>query len=118
VSLRDAHGVQRASSDLRERSGQLSALAEMLTAAAHSNGGQVALVYGEAGIGKTALLRRFCLDASGSARVLWGKCDELFTPRPLGPLLDIAEDAGADLAEVLRRRVRLTMWPRRWRTCS
>jgi DNA-binding CsgD family transcriptional regulator/tetratricopeptide (TPR) repeat protein len=75
----------------------------MLTAAAHSNGGQVALVYGEAGIGKTALLRRFCLDASGSARVLWGKCDELFTPRPLGPLLDIAEDAGADLAEVLRR---------------
>jgi DNA-binding CsgD family transcriptional regulator/tetratricopeptide (TPR) repeat protein len=75
----------------------------MLTATAHTNGGQLALVYGEAGIGKTALLRRFCLDASGSARVLWGKCDQLFTPRPLGPLLDIAQDVGAGVAEVLRR---------------
>ena len=51
------------------------------------------LVSGEAGIGKSALLGRFC-DGLGtlprSARTLWAACDPLFTPRPLGPLLDIA----------------------------
>ena len=50
----------------------------------------VVLVHGEAGIGKTALLRRFCAEAGESVRVLWATCDPLFTPRPLGPLLDIA----------------------------
>src|SRR5439155_1741128 len=30
-------------------------------------------------------------------RVLWGGCDALFTPRPLGPFLDIAEEAGGEL---------------------
>jgi DNA-binding CsgD family transcriptional regulator len=104
VDRRDAHGVEVGSTKLYERADQLNALAEMLTATTQSGAGQVALVYGEAGIGKTALLRRFCKDASGSARVLWGKCDELFTPRPLGPLFDIAEDAGAGVVEVLRRQ--------------
>jgi predicted ATPase len=102
VDLRDAREVQLASPGLREREGQLNALADMLAAVTQSGAGQLALVYGEAGIGKTALLRSFCRDASGSARVLWGKCDQLFTPRPLGPLVDIAKDAGAGLAEVLR----------------
>jgi DNA-binding CsgD family transcriptional regulator len=87
---------------LRERSTQLSALGDMLASTAQSGRGRVALVYGEAGIGKTALLRRFAAEASGSARVLWGKCDELFTPRPLGPLTQIAEATGGQLAEVLQ----------------
>jgi len=87
--------------ELHERSGQLGALADMLTMAAQSGRGQLALVYGEAGIGKTALLRRFAEDASGSAGLLWGKCDELFTPRPLGPLFDIAGASGK-LAELLQ----------------
>lgn len=89
--------------ELRERSGQLSGLVEMLAEASQSGRGQLALVYGEAGIGKTALLRRFCKGASGSARVLWGTCEELFTPRPLGPLFDIAAGAGGELAKVLDR---------------
>jgi hypothetical protein len=33
-----------------------------------------------------------------SARVLWGACDALYTPRPLGPLLDIAQEEGGELA--------------------
>ena len=47
--------------------------------------GKLALVAGEAGIGKTSLVRGFAERAS--VRTLWGGCDELFTPRPLGPLL-------------------------------
>ncbi len=86
---------------LRERSEQSSALAEMLAEVGSSGEGRLALVCGEAGIGKTALLRRFCEDAAGSAHVLWGKCDELYTPRPLGPLFEIAGRSGP-LAELLQ----------------
>ena len=52
------------------------------------------LVGGEAGIGKSALVRRFCEDAARSARVLVGGCDPMQTPRPLGPLLDMAPGLG------------------------
>src|SRR5262249_23943102 len=45
----------------------------------------------------TALLRQFCDGAP--ARVLWGGCDALHTPTPLGPLLDVARTTGGDLAE-------------------
>ena len=48
---------------------------------------------GEAGVGKTLLLRRFC--APRAARVLWGDCDALFTRSPLGPLTDIAATPAA-----------------------
>jgi DNA-binding CsgD family transcriptional regulator len=89
---------------LHERSGSLEALRRMLATVAESNNGQLALVYGEAGIGKTALLRRFCEEASGSTRVLWGKCDELFTPRPLGPFFDLVGAVGEGLAGLLREK--------------
>ena len=59
------------------------------------------LVSGEAGIGKTSLVRRFCDRVDASARVLWGACDVLFTPRPLGPFVDIAELVGGDLTDVI-----------------
>jgi DNA-binding CsgD family transcriptional regulator len=62
------------------------------------------LVSGEAGIGKTSLVRRFCDQAEDSVRVMWGACDALFTPRPLGPLVDIADGTGGDLAEVVQTR--------------
>jgi DNA-binding CsgD family transcriptional regulator/tetratricopeptide (TPR) repeat protein len=86
---------------LFERSNELGALADMLATVADSGQGRLALVYGEAGIGKTALIRQFCEDASGSTNVLWGKCDELFTPRPLGPIFDIAGAVQGELAETL-----------------
>jgi predicted ATPase len=47
--------------------------------------GRFVIVAGEAGVGKSAVVREFCAEARGSARVLWGGCDALFTPRPLGP---------------------------------
>lgn len=57
---------------------------------------------GEAGVGKTALVRRFCDDAQAAARVLTGACDPLSTPRPLGPLLDIDAALGGELGPLLR----------------
>jgi DNA-binding CsgD family transcriptional regulator/tetratricopeptide (TPR) repeat protein len=89
------------SSDLLERDRELSVLGETLDAVRSSSRGRLLLVGGEAGVGKTALLRRFCDSRPGGARVLWGACDALFTPRPLGPFLDIAESTGGELAEVV-----------------
>ncbi|MDX6571119.1 MAG: hypothetical protein QOC86_275, partial [Gaiellales bacterium] len=86
-----------------EREEQLATLAGVLAGVMETGRGRMVLVSGEAGIGKTSLVRRFCSDAGNSARVLWGTCDVLFTPRPLGPLLDIAEAEGGDLVEVVER---------------
>jgi DNA-binding CsgD family transcriptional regulator/tetratricopeptide (TPR) repeat protein len=63
--------------------------------------GRLVAISGEAGVGKTALLRRFCDGVASSAQVLWGSCDVLFTPRPLGPLFEIAEATGGELAELV-----------------
>ena len=81
--------------ELLERTGLLDALADALAEAADGRGRMV-LLGGEAGAGKTALVRAFC--GSGlNARVLWGACERLFTPRALGPFLDIADAAGMEL---------------------
>jgi DNA-binding CsgD family transcriptional regulator len=88
---------------LLERTGELAALGRSL-AKARDGQGSLVLVSGEAGIGKTTLLRAFCDAQRGGARVLWGACDPLFTPRPLGPLLDIAEVVGGELAELVQGR--------------
>ena len=66
--------------------------------------GRLILVGGEAGVGKTALVRAFAEDRD----VLWGACDPLHTPRPLGPLLDIGlrESSPAALAAALLDKLR------------
>jgi DNA-binding CsgD family transcriptional regulator/post-segregation antitoxin (ccd killing protein) len=84
--------------ELLERARALTEL-DSLAAVAASGRGRLGLVSGEAGVGKTALVRRFC-DEQRSARVLWGACDALFTPRPLGPFLDIAAAVGGEIARV------------------
>jgi DNA-binding CsgD family transcriptional regulator len=84
--------------ELLERAGALGEL-DSLAAVAASGRGRLALVPGEAGVGKTALVRRFC-DEQRSLRILWGACDALFTPRPLGPFLDIAASSGGQLWRV------------------
>ena len=58
--------------------------------------GRVVLAFGEAGIGKTALLRQFCGEVPRRFTTVWGTCDPLFTPRPLGPLLEPAAELGGE----------------------
>ncbi|HYN19038.1 MAG TPA: AAA family ATPase, partial [Actinomycetes bacterium] len=82
---------------LLERGTYLRSLEGWLAEAMDGHGCLV-LVGGEAGIGKTSLVRAFCDRHDADARVLWGACDALRTPRPLGPLLDIAREAGGELA--------------------
>jgi DNA-binding CsgD family transcriptional regulator/tetratricopeptide (TPR) repeat protein len=81
---------------LLEREGELAALNAALAAVDIDSSGVLALVHGESGVGKTALLDQFCREHS-TTRLLWGACDALFTPRPLGPFLDMAEAVGGEL---------------------
>ena len=67
--------------------------------------GRLVFVVGEAGVGKTALVRRFCSDAT-DMRVLEGACDALFTPRPLAHFADVAAETGGPVAELIARDAR------------
>lgn len=59
--------------------------------------GSVVAVVGEAGIGKSSLLQAFTRPAREEIRVLESGCEALFTPRPLGPLYDVAPELDLDL---------------------
>lgn len=83
---------------LLDRSSPLAALADHARAAERGEG-RLVLVSGEAGVGKSALVEQFQKDLP-EARWCWGACDGLFTPRPLGPLFDLAEQFGGDLQEL------------------
>ena len=76
---------------LLEREDELDLLAGVL-AELGSSGGRVVLVHGEAGIGKSALVREFLALHGDEANVLFGSCDDLLTPQPLGPFWDIARE--------------------------
>ena len=80
---------------LLERAQHVEALAGNLSAVASTSQGMLVLIGGEAGVGKTALVRQFA-DDQRQSRVLFDACDPLFTPHPLGPLLDIAQVVGGD----------------------
>jgi DNA-binding CsgD family transcriptional regulator/tetratricopeptide (TPR) repeat protein len=84
--------------ELLEREPFLDALGDYAADAASGNG-RLVLVSGEAGIGKTSLVDAFRASRP-DIRWLWGACDGGFTPRPLGPLYDIAAAAGGRLRDV------------------
>jgi DNA-binding CsgD family transcriptional regulator/tetratricopeptide (TPR) repeat protein len=98
--IRGAMTVVLRSGDLLERDQELAALQHTLAEVRDRATGRIVLVSGEAGGGKTTLLRAFCRDRD---HVLWGGCEPLFTPRPLGPILDMAEHVGRELEELLQR---------------
>ena len=74
--------------DLLERQAQLGELARLLHEAG-AIAGKVALVSGEPGAGKSALVEAFAREAARTARVLWGHCDALQTSRVLGPVNEL-----------------------------
>jgi DNA-binding CsgD family transcriptional regulator/tetratricopeptide (TPR) repeat protein len=75
---------------------------------ARAGAGRLVLVSGEAGVGKTSLLRRFTEDLP----TLWGFCEPLRTPRPLGPLVDIGDQLGWDVEEALAGTSRAAVFSR------
>jgi DNA-binding CsgD family transcriptional regulator/tetratricopeptide (TPR) repeat protein len=80
---------------LIERGPQLAALSQYLEDT-RDGCGVLALVGGEAGGGKSALVAAFLADVA--VRVVAGSCDGLSTPRPLGPLIEVAAQLEVDAA--------------------
>lgn len=84
--------------ELLEREAELRTLRGALERARRGHGTAI-LIAGEAGIGKTSLLRTFIAEVAASTRIWFGGCDDLITPRPLGVFRDMVHAAsGSDLA--------------------
>jgi len=86
--------------ELLERRSATASLQEAL-AAATRGAGRAVFLSGEAGIGKTSLVRAFVEDVPPGTRVLSGACDDLLTPAPLGAIRDVARRTHGPLATAL-----------------
>ena len=94
--------VLRSCSVLRllEREDELGVLAEAVQDAVAGRG-SVVLVAGEAGIGKSSLLRELAERTGEDVGFLIGACEPLSVPVPLAPLRELVEaGGGGDLIEV------------------
>ncbi len=91
---------QHRAMQLLERESSLASLAGYVLEARRGEG-RFVLVAGEAGVGKSALVEQLERDVP-DARWFWGVCDGLFTPRALGPLLDLAGQLDGELLELCR----------------
>ncbi len=78
---------------LLERGEELSQLQAAVDRARRMEGALV-LMSGEAGIGKTSLVRAFADQVGNHVRVLYGGCEDLLAPRPLGPFRDMFRSTG------------------------
>jgi ATP/maltotriose-dependent transcriptional regulator MalT len=74
---------------LADRDHQLGEIIARADDARAGRGGMV-FVSGESGAGKTSFVEAFVDRWVKDERVLWGACDPLPTPRPLGPVHDVA----------------------------
>jgi ATP/maltotriose-dependent transcriptional regulator MalT len=84
---------------LLERDEQLATLVDRFGRV--DGAGHLVLLSGEAGAGKSALVKEFVEQHVDGVRVLVGLCDDLFAARPLGPLVDIARAHPGTLAAAL-----------------
>jgi ATP/maltotriose-dependent transcriptional regulator MalT len=69
-----------------------------------SGEGHSVFVCGEAGIGKSSVVRRFVKEVDDKSQVFVALCDSLFTPRPLGVLYDLA----LQVAQALDGKMQMT----------
>lgn len=83
-----------------ERDRETQTLTARLADVERSGTGALVFVAGEAGVGKTTLVRRFCR-GSGDSRVFWGVCDPLATPAPLGPVVEVAAQLDGEAADLV-----------------
>jgi DNA-binding CsgD family transcriptional regulator/tetratricopeptide (TPR) repeat protein len=82
-----------------QRTQQLAAI-ETAYASASGGEGRLVLISGEPGAGKTTLVAQL-QESIARDEVLVGYCDPLSTPRPAGPLIDIALRLGGPLVDML-----------------
>jgi DNA-binding CsgD family transcriptional regulator/tetratricopeptide (TPR) repeat protein len=92
---------------LIERHQQLEVIRRVLAEVRKNRRGRLLLIAGEAGAGKTSLLRAALADLPPQSDVLLGGCDSLRTARPFGPVRDWADQDRTDrdsvtLIDVLR----------------
>jgi ATP/maltotriose-dependent transcriptional regulator MalT len=87
---------------LLERTQQLAVIEACFAEVRDGSSGCLVLVRGEAGSGKTAAVRHFCHGRLAPSVVLWGRCEPLFTPRPLAPFVEIAELTRGKLEQLAR----------------
>ena len=80
-------------SGLLEREAEMALLLGRYAQAANGQGGTV-LLSGEAGMGKTSVIEHFAAALRGGpvppSAFLVGRCDDMHTPTPLGPIHDLA----------------------------
>jgi DNA-binding CsgD family transcriptional regulator/tetratricopeptide (TPR) repeat protein len=99
-------GMNFSTAVLLEREPALEAL-HAAVASARTQGGRTVLLRGEAGMGKTSLLRAWAEQAASPDVVFhWGGCEALFTPRPLGPVIDLAAQMPGPMGSSVRAAVR------------
>jgi DNA-binding CsgD family transcriptional regulator/tetratricopeptide (TPR) repeat protein len=84
---------------LLERERELAVLDSAL-ARARDGAGSLVTISGEPGIGKSTLVRHW-VDGIEDARILRGACDDLTTPRILGPFHDMLRGSDGPLAAAL-----------------
>lgn len=85
--------------ELIEREAAMDVLEKRLRSAAGGTGHTV-FIGGEAGVGKTSLLKKLAAQRRG-ADLWWGNCDALETPHPLAPLHDVARSAAVCFGPLL-----------------
>lgn len=75
--------------------------------------GHCILVCGEAGIGKTSLVKTFCKERKNDCMTFQGTCDALFIPRPLAPIYEIVWQLRKDIWEdVVKNKNRAELFNR------
>jgi DNA-binding CsgD family transcriptional regulator/tetratricopeptide (TPR) repeat protein len=87
--------------ELLERKNEIEKLF-VLWANATTGLGKVVLITGEAGVGRTSFLQNFTGQIKDSGAFFVGACEPLRSPRPLGPLYDIAPRIGKAFAQDIR----------------
>jgi DNA-binding CsgD family transcriptional regulator/tetratricopeptide (TPR) repeat protein len=83
-----------------EREAELTVLDDAIQAAAAGDG-SVVLVFGEAGIGKSSLVEAVRGQLPAEGRMFVGYCDDLATPRTLGPFRDLVGSVGSELSRAV-----------------
>jgi DNA-binding CsgD family transcriptional regulator/tetratricopeptide (TPR) repeat protein len=101
VSLQSQHtNATKISMELLERAESLQLLSNGFRKVLDGEGHTI-FICGEAGIGKSSVVRRFIGQVESDCEVLIALCDSLFTPRPLGVLYDLVMQSNRVLGGTL-----------------